>query len=109
MVRATPLRHPIHGRRRLGRAGVLGRSRIGAEGQGDAMIIPYEAMTVVSRHAYPNGHPMYVVQFSVPAAPLKRARVKTRIFGAAYSGPIIGYNPTQGTCEAQLFHQEAAP
>ncbi len=73
------------------------------------MIIPYEAMTVVSRHAYPSGRAMYVVHFSLPAAPQKRARVETRICGAAYSGPIIGYNATQGTCEAQLFRQEPTP
>jgi hypothetical protein len=37
LVLASPLRRPVHGRRGLGRAGLLGRGRIGAAGDGDAM------------------------------------------------------------------------
>ena len=73
------------------------------------MTIPYEAMTVQSRHAYPGGWPMYVVCFHLPTAPSKRARVTTRIDNVTYSGPVIGYNFTRRMCEAQLFAREPTP
>jgi hypothetical protein len=51
MVLAAPLRRPVHGRRGLGRAGLLGRSRIGAAGRWDAMITDI-ALTIVAIVAF---------------------------------------------------------
>jgi hypothetical protein len=47
LVLATPLRRPVHGRRGLGRAGLLGRGRIGAAGDGDAVITDFLIAAVI--------------------------------------------------------------
>ena len=47
LVRAPPLRRPVHGCRGLGRAGLLWRGRIGAAGDGDAVITDFLIAAVI--------------------------------------------------------------